>query len=129
MRSNTFFYNEKQVWVFKSSKKMCNLFLSFFLYRFEKIITKEFLLTTLFGPSHICSFPYEAIIIRYSQTWVNDHHRIATTCIQRPPFRSPVLNFYCLTDLWTTTTYLQRPLFWGIEGGRCTLVWQYLHIV
>ena len=33
--------------------------------------------------------------IDYSQTWANDHLRIATTC-------------------------QQRPQFWGPEGGRCT---------
>jgi hypothetical protein len=30
----------------------------------------------------------------YSQTLVNDHLRITTTCLQRPPFRGPNFNFY-----------------------------------
>ncbi len=29
----------------------------------------------------------------YSQTWDNNHLRIATTCLQRPPFCSPIWNF------------------------------------
>jgi hypothetical protein len=34
----------------------------------------------------------------YSQTWVNDHLRIATTCLQRPSFWSPNLSL-CNTTL------------------------------
>jgi len=30
----------------------------------------------------------------YSQTWVNDHLRIATTCLQRPQFWGPNFNFH-----------------------------------
>ncbi len=30
----------------------------------------------------------------YSQTWVNEHRRITTTCLQRPPFWGPIFNFY-----------------------------------
>ncbi len=30
----------------------------------------------------------------YSQTWANDHLRIATTCLQRPPLWSPNLSLY-----------------------------------
>ena len=61
--------------------------------------------------------------IMYSQTWVNDHLRIVTTCLQRQPFKGPILNFYHITVLWTTTTCQQWPLFLGPEGGRCTQVW------
>ena len=62
----------------------------------------------------------------YSQTWVNDHFRTATTCLQWPPFCCPILNFYYFNALWTTTTCLQRSLFWGSKGGRCTQVWLYM---
>ncbi len=31
---------------------------------------------------------------KYSQTWANDYLRIATTCLQRPPFWSPNLDLY-----------------------------------
>jgi len=30
---------------------------------------------------------------KYSQTWVNDHLRIATTCLQRSQFKGPILDF------------------------------------
>ena len=63
---------------------------------------------------------------KYSQTWANDHLRIATTCQQRPPFCGPNLNFYNINDLWITTTCQQRSLFLGPKGGRCTQVWLYL---
>ncbi len=48
----------------------------------------------------------------YSQTWVNDHLRIATTCLQRPSFWSPNLSLYNTTlplnndHLSTTATNL-----------------------
>jgi hypothetical protein len=31
---------------------------------------------------------------KYSQTWVNAHLRITTTCLQRPLFRGPNFNFH-----------------------------------
>jgi len=34
------------------------------------------------------------IMFTYSQTWVNDHIRIMTTCLQRPLFWDPNLNFH-----------------------------------
>jgi len=37
---------------------------------------------------------YSKVSERYCQIWVNDHLRIATTCLQRPPFRGPIFNFY-----------------------------------
>ena len=55
-------------------------------------------------------------VIIYSQTWANDHLRIATTCLQRPLFWGPILNFYSINDLWTTTTCQQPPLFFGSQG-------------
>ncbi len=58
---------------------------------------------------HLCMTYY-----LYSQTWVNDHLRIATTCQQRPLFWAT-----------TTTTCQQRPLFLGPKGGRWTQVWLY----
>ncbi len=50
----------------------------------------------------------------YSQTWANDHLRIATTILW---FH---LDFYYINDLWSTTTCQQRPLLLGPEGGRNT---------
>jgi len=37
----------------------------------------------------------------------------------------PNLAFYNIKLPWTTTTYQQRPLFLGSEGGRCVEVWLY----
>ena len=68
----------------------------------------------------------ELFLSKYSQTWVNDHLRIATTFLQWPPFWSPILIFNYINDLWTTTTCLQRPLFWGLKRGCCTQVWLYV---
>ncbi len=50
----------------------------------------------------------------------NDHLRIATTCLQRPLFWSPIWDFNYIHDLWTMTTCQQQPLFLGRKGGRCT---------
>ena len=52
----------------------------------------------------------------YSQTWANDHLRIATTCQQRPLFWGPIFNYYNIMlplnhdQLSTTAT------FWGSRG-------------
>jgi hypothetical protein len=62
----------------------------------------------------------------YSQTWDNDHLRIATTCLLRPPFCGPNWNFYFMNDHWNTTTCQQWSLFLGPKCGRCTQVWLYL---
>jgi len=40
---------------------------------------------------------------RYSQTWVNDHLWIATTCLQRPPFWKS--QFEMLLLKWSLTNY------------------------
>ena len=57
---------------------------------------------------------------QYRQTWVNDHLRIATTCLQRPPFWGLILNFHSINDPRTTTTCPYWPQFWCPEGGRST---------
>ena len=41
----------------------------------------------------VCS-EFARKIIEYSETGANDHLRIATTCLQRPPFWRPIVNFY-----------------------------------
>ncbi len=72
-----------------------------------------------------------ALILQYSQTWANDHLRITTTCLQRPLVYNdhycgvPFFTFRAQKNLWTTTTWQQRPQFWGPVGGRCTQVWLY----
>ena len=45
--------------------------------------------------------------------------------LHRLPTTTTILNFYYLNDLCTTTTCLQRPVFWGPKGGRYTQVWLY----
>ena len=65
----------------------------------------------------------------YSQTWVNDHLRIATTCQKQPPFWSIILNFHYINDRWKTTTCQLQSLFFDPEGGRCTQVWLYTVIM
>ena len=47
------------------------------------------------------------ILTIYSQTWANDHLRIATACLQRSPFRGPIFSFYNIRK--ATTTCQQRP--------------------
>ena len=37
---------------------------------------------------------YNKVFCQYVLTWVNDHLWIATTWLQRPPFRGPILKFY-----------------------------------
>ncbi len=54
---------------------------------------------------------------QYIQTWANNHLRIATTCLRRPPFWSP--NF---DSLQHKATFQQWPQIWGPEGGCCTQV-------
>jgi len=63
---------------------------------------------------------------KYSQTWSNNHLRIATTCLQRPLFWGPNETFYNINDLRTMAACQQRPLFLGPEVGRCTQVWLYI---
>ncbi len=46
---------------------------------------------------------------QYSQTWVNDHIRITTNCLQRPPFLGSLCNIHIkklplVNDHLTTTT-------------------------
>ncbi len=36
----------------------------------------------------------EEVFLVFSQIWVNDHHRITTTCLQRPQFWGPNFNFH-----------------------------------
>ncbi len=64
--------------------------------------------------------PRVVVVLRfdctYSQTWANDHLRIVTTWLQRPPFWIPNLDFYNIIYLWTTTTFPQRPQIWGPQG-------------
>ena len=40
------------------------------------------------------SIALEPIKRVYSQTWVNDHLWTTTTCLQRPPFWGPIFTFY-----------------------------------
>ncbi len=56
---------------------------------------------------HLCKKNWNYIF----QIWAYDHLRIATTCLQRPPFRSPIWNFYYINYLWTASTCQQRQLF------------------
>jgi len=77
-----------QMWQIRETNRLSNCFvfcLNAQSIRVKKLIALETSVDTL---------------SKYSQTWANDHLRIATTC-------------------------LQRPLFWGSEGGRCTQVWLY----
>ena len=37
---------------------------------------------------------FGCFFLNYTQAWVNDHLRIATTCLQQPLFRGPIFNFY-----------------------------------
>jgi len=37
---------------------------------------------------------YKLFLRKYSQTWANDHLRIATTCLQRPLFLGPNFNIH-----------------------------------
>ena len=63
---------------------------------------------------------------KYSQTWVNNHLRIAAPYKQRPPYRGSIFNIYNIMQplnndhLSTTATCQQRPQIWGPEGCRCT---------
>ncbi len=66
-------------------------------------------------------------INNYSQTWVNDHLRITTTCLQRPLFRGSNFNVHNIklplnNDHLSTTAKNFGPR----EGGRYTHVWLYL---
>jgi hypothetical protein len=61
--------------------------------------------------------------IQCSQLWFDDHLRITTTCVHRPPFWGPIFNLRIIYCLWTTTRYQQRPQILGLEGGRCSQVW------
>ncbi len=67
-------------------------------------------------------FGLKNYVMQCNKTWVNDHLRIATTCLLRPPFLSPIWNFYYINDLCTTATCQQRSLFLGPKGGCWTLV-------
>jgi len=55
---------------------------------------------TSLNPSWRLPFPYAFIklfllcVFEYSQTWVNDHLWITTTCLQRPLFRGHNFNFH-----------------------------------
>jgi len=41
----------------------------------------------------------------YSQTWANDHFRLAANLFtQQPLFWGHILDFYYMNDLWATTT-------------------------
>ncbi len=69
---------------------------------------------------------------QYSQTWVNNHLQITTTCLQRPPFWSPNLSLYNIKlplnkdHLSTTATNLGS---WGwslytsstVQSNLCTM--------
>ncbi len=62
----------------------------------------------------------------YSQTWVNDHLRIASTFTTAIIFESRAIWVVVTqTYLWTTTTCLQRPQIWGPSRGRGTQAWLY----
>ncbi len=43
---------------------------------------------------------------------LNHTLRIAIFCLERLPFWGPNWRFYCVKDLWATTTCQQRSLFW-----------------
>ncbi len=48
-----------------------------------------------------------------NQTWFNEHLRIATTSLQRPPFWGPILNFYNIK----TTSEKRSPVNNGQKFG------------
>ena len=56
----------------------------------------------------------------YSQTWVNDHLRIATTCLQWPPFWGPFLNFNKINDLSNNGQYFLVPRLVVGHKFECT---------
>ncbi len=71
--------------------------ISFFPSFFHLLMVMKFTLTSIFQ----CDVIFPAVILSkkvsfviYSQTWVNDHFRIMTTCLQQPPFWGPSFNFY-----------------------------------
>jgi hypothetical protein len=68
---------------------------------------------------------YTRFICKYSQTWATNHFRIMTTvynCLILGVRFSTVKE---QSNLSTTTTCRQRPLFLGPNGGHCTQVWLY----
>ena len=52
----------------------------------------------------------------------SDHLHTATTCIQRPPFRDPILKFYNKKLPLNNDHCQQRPQIWGPKGVRCTQI-------
>ena len=61
-------------------------------------------------------------ILKYSQTWVNDHLRIATTCLQRPLFWSPNLRLHNINlplnnDHLSTTATNLGSRGWSLYKG------------
>ncbi len=72
------------------------------------------------------------IKLHYSQTWVNDHLRMTTTCLQRPLFWAPDFNFYNIKlplnndHLSTTATNFGTrgwSLYTGLTVFKCQDCW------
>jgi hypothetical protein len=64
---------------------------------------------------------------KYSQTWVNDHLRITTTCMQRPLFLGPNFNFHNIklalnNDHLSTTATNFGSRGWSLYTGL-TVFW------
>ena len=65
---------------------------------------------------------------KYSQTWANDHLRITTTCLQRPPFLGPIFNFHNIklplnSDHLSTTVSNLGSQGWSLYTGLTVQIW------
>ena len=72
---------------------------------------------------------------KYSQTWANDHLRIATTCQQRPPFCGPILSFYNIklplnSDHLSTMATICGSQGWSLYTGLTVhkiIIWHFFY--
>jgi len=68
------------------------------------------------------------LFLMYSQTWVNDHLQITTTCLQRPLFWGPDFNFHYKklplnnNHLSTTATHFGSRR-WSLYTGLTVSCW------
>jgi len=113
----------------EKEKKHCSIFWddTFFAQVFFSALSSCRLKHHQSPACHVCQI---IVWLIYSQTWANDHLRIATTCLQRPLFCGPVFLVYSIkvplnNDHLSTTATIFGSRGWPLYTGLTVHKWRH----